>query len=120
MATNALVTGIALVVLGVVVTIASDSGSVTSLILAFIGVVFVLIGFLARAKSDLHHHLMPGAAGLSVAAVLGSLGSGIGRGSSGWALFAQLATVVIAGVFLALAVQSFRGARQAGLAGRSG
>lgn len=120
MATNALVTGIALVVLGVVVTIASDSGSVTSLIPAFIGVVFVLIGFLARAKSDLHHHLMHGAAGLSVAAVLGSLGSVIGRGSSGWALFAQLATVVIAGVFLAHAVQSFRGARQARLAGRSG
>lgn len=120
MATNALVAGFALVVLGVVVTIASDSGSVTSLIPAFIGAVFVLIGLLARAKPDLHQHLMHGAAVLSVAAILGSLGSVVGRGSSGWALFAQLATVVIAGVFLALAVQSFRGARQAGPAGRSG
>ena len=42
-----------------------------------------------------------------------SLGSAIGRGSTGWALFAQLATVVVAGVFLFFAIQSFRAARLA-------
>ena len=115
MATNALATGIALVVLGLVVTIASDSGSATSLIPAFIGVVFVLIGLVARVKPDQHHHLMHGAAALSVLAVLGSLGSAVGRGSSGWALFAQLATIVIVGVFLGCAITSFRAARQARL-----
>jgi hypothetical protein len=37
----------------------------------------------------------------------------IGRGSTGWALFSQLATVVITGAFLFLAVNSFRAARLA-------
>ncbi len=42
-----------------------------------------------------------------------SLGSAIGRGSTGWALFAQLATIVVLGAFLFFAIQSFRAARLA-------
>lgn len=113
MANKALTTGGLLIVLGIVVTIASDSGSVTSLIPAFVGVVFVLIGLVARAKPELNHHVMHAAAAVSLIAILGSLGSIIGRGSSGWALFAQLATIVIVGVFLQQAVQSFIAARKA-------
>ena len=112
-ATKALLTGAALIVLGIVVTILSDSGSVTSLIPAFVGVVFVAIGVVARAKPDLNHHLMHAAAAVSLIAILGSLGSVIGRGSTGWALFAQLATIVIVAVFLQQAVQSFIAARKA-------
>lgn len=111
MAIKALGTGAALIVLGVVVTLASDSGSVTSLIPAFVGAVFVVIGLLAKAKPELNHHLMHAAAVVSLLAILGSLGSAIGRGASGWALFAQLATVVIVGLFLWQAILSFRAAR---------
>ena len=99
-------------VVGIVVTIASDSESVTSLIPAFIGAVFVVLGLLARAKPDLNHHVMH-AAGPRLAGRAGSLGSAVGRGSEGWALVAQLATVVILGGFLYRAVQSFRAARLA-------
>jgi len=117
MARNAILAGASLVIVGIVVTIASDSESVTSLIPAFIGAVFVGLGLLARAKPDLNHHVMHAAAGLALLGVLGSLGSAVGRGSEGWALVAQLATVVILGGFLYRAVQSFRAARLAREAG---
>jgi hypothetical protein len=112
-ATKTILLGAALIVLGVIVTVASGSGSATSLIPAFIGIVFLALGLLARAKPELNHHLMHGAAALALIAVLGSLGSAIGRGAEGWALFAQIATIVLCGGFLALAVQSFRQARLA-------
>jgi hypothetical protein len=116
-AQKAIVAGAALIALGIVVSIASDSSSVTSLLPAIIGVAFVVLGLVARAKPEIAHHLMHGAAALAVLAVLGSLGSAIGRGSTGWALFAQLATAVIGGVFLWQAIGSFRTARQNRLAG---
>ena len=85
--------GVVLAAVGIVITIASDSESATSLIPAFIGAVFVGLGLLARAKPDLNHHVMHAAAALALLGVLGSLGSAIGRGSEGWALIAQLATI---------------------------
>jgi len=36
------------------------------------------------------------------------LGSLIGRGSTGWALFSQLATIAIAGFLLVNAIQAFK------------
>lgn len=103
--------GGALIVLGVIVTIASSSGSATSLIPAFVGVVFLALGLVARAKPDLNHHLMHASAAVALVAILGSLGSAIGRGAEGWALFAQVATIVLCAGYLWFAVQSFRAAR---------
>lgn len=105
--------GAALIGLGVIVTIASGSGSATSLIPAFIGIAFLALGIVARAKPDLNHHLMHASAALALIAILASLGSAIGRGAEGWALFAQLATVALCAAYLVLAVQSFRQARLA-------
>jgi hypothetical protein len=110
-ATKTISLGAALIVLGVIVTIASSSGSATSLIPAFIGVVFVVLGLAARAKPDLNHHLMHASAALALVAILGSLGSAIGRGAEGWALVAQVATIVLCAAYLVFAVQSFRQAR---------
>ena len=112
MARISLLTGLALVLVGVVVTVASDSESVTSLIPAFVGVLFVALGIGGAVKPSANHHFMHAAAALSLLAILGSLGSLVGRGSSGWALVAQVATVVVTGVFLALAVRSFKEARR--------
>ncbi len=112
MARISLLTGLALIALGVLVTVASDSQSVTSLIPAFIGVVYLALGIAGSAKPAINHHLMHGAAALSLLAILGSLGSLLGRGSEGWAAVAQVGTVLISGVFLALAIRSFRTARR--------
>ena len=111
MPTKTLSLGAALIVFGVIVTIASSSGSATSLIPAFIGVVFVVLGLVARAKPDLNHHLMHASAALALLAVVSSLGSAIGRGAEGWALFAQIGTIVLCAAYLVFAVQSFRQAR---------
>jgi uncharacterized membrane protein len=113
MATKAIVVGLALIALGLIVSLASDSSSVTSLLPAFLGVIFLALGLLARARPASAHHFMHGAAALALLAVVGSLGSAVGRGSTGWALFAQIATIIIAGIFLQQAIMSFRAARQA-------
>ena len=107
-----ILTGLALIALGVLVTVASDSESATSLIPAFVGAVYLLLGIVGMAKPAINHHLMHAAAALSLLAILGSLGSLVGRGSEGWAAVAQVGTVVVAGVFLALAIRSFRTARR--------
>ncbi|MEM9653860.1 MAG: hypothetical protein AAGA65_17340 [Actinomycetota bacterium] len=116
MAKKATGVGAVLIVLGIVVTVLSDSGSVTSLIPAFIGLLFVGLGLAARFRPAMSHHLMHAAAALALLGILGSLGSLIGRGSTGWALFSQLVTVVVLGFFLQQAVLSFRAARQARVA----
>ncbi len=113
MAKNAVIVGLVLIALGVIATVASDSESVTSLIPAFIGVVFAALGGIGVMKPELTHHVMHGAAALALLAILGSVGSLIGRGASGWALASQLITIVVAGGFLVLAIQSFKAARLA-------
>lgn len=113
MQTKTLSLGVALIILGIAVTLASSSGSATSLIPALIGVVFVALGLVARAKPDLNHHLMHASAALALLAVVSSLGSAIGRGAEGWALFAQVSTIVLCAGYLVFAVQSFRQARLA-------
>tara|TARA_A200000159_G_C7064707_1_gene231817 strand:- start:31 stop:387 length:357 start_codon:yes stop_codon:yes gene_type:complete len=111
MSKKSVIVGSILILLGVIVTIISDSGSATSLIPAFIGVVFVVLGLGGNLKPELNHHFMHGAAALSLIAILGSLGSLIGRGSTGWALFSQLATTIICLLFMIAAIQSFKAAR---------
>ena len=113
MAQKSISAGAILVILGVVVTIVSDSNSATSLIPAFVGVIYLLLGIAGKQKPDLNHHFMHGAAAISLVAIIGSIGSLIGRGSTGWALFAQLATSVVCAVFLVSAIQSFKIARAA-------
>ena len=50
MASKSVITGVVLIILGVVVTIAADSNSATSLIPAFVGVVFLLLGIAGKQK----------------------------------------------------------------------
>lgn len=113
MAYKSIIAGAVLIVVGVFGNIVSDTGSITTLIPAFIGVIFVVLGAAGRAKPDLNHHLMHAAATLALVVLLSSAGSAIGRGSTGLALFTQLATIVVTGTFLVLAIQSFRAARVA-------
>ncbi|MGI9596530.1 MAG: hypothetical protein ACR2QK_10235 [Acidimicrobiales bacterium] len=112
-----MIAGAILLVVGGVVTVVSGSESITSLIPSFIGAILVVLGLLAQRRPASSHHLMHGAAAVSLLAVLGSLGSLIGRGSGGWALFSQLVTIVVCGALLVAAVQSFKAARLARTAG---
>ncbi len=113
--------GAVLIALGVIVTFVSDSGSATSMIPAFIGLLFVIIGVIAAVREDLRKHLMHAAAALALLAILGSLGSLIGRwdGEFGWAQFSQLVTVVLSAGFIQQAVGSFKAARLAREAGEA-
>mgnify|MGYP001158695453 FL=1 len=104
--------GAILIALGVIVTIVSDSGSVTSLIPAFVGIILLALGLAASAKPAMGHHLMHMMAVIALLALLGSLGSLIGRGSTGWALFSQLVTIVVTGFLLMNAIQAFRNRAQ--------
>ena len=57
MSSQTLYTGIALIILGIGGYLASGAASVTALIPAFIGAVFVLLGLLGR-KETLRKHMM--------------------------------------------------------------
>lgn len=105
--------GIDLIILGIVVTILSDSGSFTSMIPAIVGAVLALLGVVAVAKPDLTHHLMHAAMAVALIAALASLGSAIGRGSGGWALFSQIITAILCAVLIFFGIRSFRAARLA-------
>ena len=53
MAYKSIIAGAALIVVGVFGNIVSDTGSITTLIPAFIGVIFVALGVAGRAKPNL-------------------------------------------------------------------
>jgi len=108
---KSIIVGVALVALGIIVTFASDSESATSLIPALVGIVLVALGLVAHLKPDLAHHMMHAAAAVAALSILASAGSLIGRGSTGWALIAQVGTVLLCGAFLYAAIVSFRAAR---------
>lgn len=105
--------GIDLILLGIIVTILSDSGSFTSMIPAIVGAVLLLLGLGASKNEGLSHHLLHAAMAVALLSAIASLGSAIGRGSSGWALFSQVLTAVLCGVLIFFGVRSFRAARLA-------
>jgi len=105
--------GVLLIAVGAIVSILSDSESITSWIPAFVGGVLVLLGLVAAAKSDLRHHMMHGAAAIALIAVVATLGRMISAGASGWVAVSQIALLAICGVYVATAVGSFRTAAAA-------
>ena len=105
-------TGVVLVGVGFLISLVSDSGSITSWIPAFWGGAFIIFGVLAMVDSrrSLAMHL---AALVALLGVVGGIGSLIGRSSSGWAAVSQLLLAGVCGGYLVIAVQSFRAARAA-------
>lgn len=108
--------GVALIVLGVVVTVLSDSDSFTSWIPAIIGLVFLILGVIAAVREDLRRHVMHGAAALALIAIISSVGSLASRFNTDdgwWAEISQIVTIVLCAGFVMTAVGSFRSARAA-------
>lgn len=103
-------------VIGYVISMANARTSVTALIPAFFGIVFLLLGYLARAKEGLRKHVMHGAVLLAIIgllAVAGRLVSKIGEFSLTPAYIAQVVTALVFLGFIVMAVRSFISARKA-------
>jgi hypothetical protein len=116
-----LYTGVALIVLGVGGYVLSGAASVTALIPAVIGAVFLLLGLLGR-KESLRKHAMHAAMLVALLAIGGTF-----RGITGlvaWlggtppqrplAVVVQLITALLCAVLLIGGIRSFIAARQAG------
>jgi hypothetical protein len=121
MSSQTLYTGIALIVLGIAGYGLSGAASVTALIPAFIGVVFVLLGLLGR-KESFRKHVMHAAILLALLAVGGTFG-GI-TGLLVWlggtpperpmAVVVQAITALLCILLIAGGIRSFLAARKVG------
>ena len=104
--------GLSLILVGALVSILSYSGSFSSWIPAFIGVVLLVLGIIALVAESATKLVMHIAIAVAALAVLASLGSAIGRGSTGWALASQILTIVLCGTLVLFAIRSFLTARR--------
>lgn len=108
--------GLLLIVLGLASYVTTGRTSVTALIPAFVGVVFVILAFVARNPAA-RKHVMHAAVALALLGALGTLGRIIPAVRDGNttrpAVLAQIAMTVMLLVYVALGVRSFIEARRA-------
>jgi hypothetical protein len=108
--------GFLLIVLGLVSYVATGRTSVTALIPAFVGAVFLVLALLARNPAA-RKHVMHAAVALALIGALGTLMrviSAVNAGNAGRpAALAQIAMTVLLFVYVALGVRSFIEARRA-------
>ena len=110
------VVGFLLILLGIGGYLGTGRSSITAMIPAFFGAVFLILAIVAR-KPDARRHAMHAAVALAlvgVLAVLPRIVSGIGAGNlTRPAVLSQIVTAIILGVYVALGVRSFIEARRA-------
>ncbi len=108
--------GFVLVLLGVVGYVATGMVSMTALIPAFAGAVFLVLALVAR-RPQARRHAMHAALALAVLLVLGVAPRIIGAASAGQvsrpAVLAQIAMALILVAYVLLGVKSFVDARRA-------
>jgi hypothetical protein len=108
--------GFLLIVLGLVGYFATGRASITALIPAFFGAVFLILAMAARRESA-RKHVMHAAVALALVGALGGAGRIIPAISAGTlgrpAVLAQIAMTLILLVYVALGVRSFIDARKA-------
>lgn len=111
--------GLILIVLGLASYMLTGRTSVTALIPAFFGIVFVILALVARNESA-RKHAMHAAVALALLALLATLGRVVPAVLAGDlarpAVVAQLAMSALLAVYIALGVKSFKEARRARLA----
>ena len=111
--------GIALILLGLASYVLTGRTSVTALIPAFFGAVFVILALVARNEAA-RKHAMHAAVALALIGLLATLARVVPAVSGGNltrpAVLAQLAMIVLLGIYIALGVKSFKEARRARLA----
>ena len=108
--------GIVLMIIGLASYWLTGRTSITALIPAFFGVVFVILAYVARNESA-RRHAMHVAVAVGLLGVLGTLGRAIPAVMNGQltrpAVIAQIVTGLVLGYYVFLGVQSFRAARRA-------
>ncbi len=111
--------GLVLILLGLVSYFGTGRTSVTALIPAFFGAVFVILALVARNEAA-RKHAMHAAVALALLGLLGTVGRLIPALTAGEfgraAVLAQLAMSILLAAYVFLGVQSFRQARRARLA----
>jgi hypothetical protein len=110
--------GLILIVLGFASYFLTGGVSVTALIPAFFGAVFVVLAIVARSDSA-RKHAMHAAVALGLLGFLGTLRvlPAVARGEFNRpAVLAQLMMMVLMAVYVALGVKSFKAARRARMA----
>lgn len=112
--------GALLVLLGLGGYLGSGMASITALIPAFFGAVFVVLGLIARAKPGARMHVMHVAVLLALFAIAGSLRGAVklpallaGTAQRPMAIIAQTVMLVLSAGYMALAIRSFVTARRA-------
>lgn len=108
--------GIVLMLIGIGSYVLTGRTSLTALIPAFFGVVFVGLAYVARNESA-RRHAMHAAVAIALIGVLGTLGRAVPAVAAGQlarpAVIAQIVTGVILAVYVWMGVQSFIAARRA-------
>jgi hypothetical protein len=110
------VVGFLLVLLGVVGYVGTGGASLTALIPAFVGALFLILALVARSPQA-RKHVMHAAVAIALLAVLGGVPRIIAALNAGDlmrpAVLAQIAMAVILAVYVLLGVKSFIDARRA-------
>lgn len=108
--------GIVLMIIGLGSYVLTGRTSVTALIPAFFGIVFVALAYVARGEA-MRRHAMHAAVALGLLGALASLGRAVPAAMDGQlmrpAVLAQIATAVVLGFYVYMGVQSFIAARRA-------
>jgi len=108
--------GLLLIIIGIGSYVLTGRTSVTALIPAFFGAVFVALAYLARNEAA-RRHAMHAAVALALVGALASLARAIPAAMDGQltrpAVLAQIITAIVMGFYVVLGVQSFIAARRA-------
>jgi hypothetical protein len=108
--------GIVLMLIGIGSYVLTGRTSVTALIPAFFGIVFVVLAYVARNEAA-RRHAMHAAVALGLLGALASLGRAVPAAMDGQltrpAVLAQLITAVVLAFYVYMGVQSFIAARRA-------
>ena len=108
--------GLLLMIVGIGSYVLTGRTSVTALIPAFFGIVFVILAYVARNEAA-RKHAMHAAVALALLGAIASLGRAIPAAMDGQltrpAVLAQIVTAVVMGFYVVLGVQSFIAARRA-------
>jgi uncharacterized membrane protein len=116
MPTTTRLVGIVLMIIGLGSYWLTGRTSITALIPAFFGVVFVLLAYVARNEA-VRKHAMHAAVALGLLGVLGTLGRAIPSVIDGQltrpAVIAQIVTGLVLAFYVYMGVQSFIAARRA-------
>lgn len=111
--------GLVLIVLGIASYALTGRASVTALIPAFFGAVFVILALIARSEAA-RKHAMHAAVALGLVGFLATalrVLPALARGEfTRPAVLAQVAMMVLMAIYVALGVKSFKAARRARLA----